>query len=108
MKLFSKEHREIAGSVDDIPFEVQFDKDGYAEVEDEAVGNYLLQLQAALLVPEATNEPKTLEKMNPAELKKYAKDNGIDVGEETKKEPLLAIINAHLADILGNGAGGQL
>lgn len=35
-----------------------------------------------------------LEKMNVAQLKKYAKDNDIDLGDATKKEEILAVIEA--------------
>lgn len=35
-----------------------------------------------------------LEKMNVAQLKKYAKDNGINIGDASKKEEILAVIEA--------------
>jgi hypothetical protein len=118
LRLFSKEHKEIVGSVEDVPFEVQFDKNGFAEVEDEAVGNYLLQLQAAVLVqtlPSKESDPKTLEEMHPTQLKKFAKDNGIEIGEASKKDELLPIINAFIeqkykeqGQIENGGKGDQM
>lgn len=38
----------------------------------------------------------TLEKLNATQLKKYAKDNGIDIGATTTKEEILKVINAAL------------
>ena len=44
---------------------------------------------------EEVSEPESeLDSMNVAQLKKYAKEHGIDLGGETKKEPILAIIRA--------------
>lgn len=43
---------------------------------------------------EPEKEEKPLEEMNLAELKKHAKDNGIDLGDATKKEDVLAKILA--------------
>lgn len=39
-------------------------------------------------------EPKSLDKMNLNELKAYAEENGIDLGEATKKDDILAVIKA--------------
>lgn len=36
----------------------------------------------------------SLDKLNVAQLKKYAKDNGIDLGEATTKDAILAAIGA--------------
>lgn len=95
MIIYSKEHKEIVGHVDGEPFRVLFDEDGYAEVE-EAVGALLLQLQAASPVQEETD----LDKMNLSQLKRYAKKNGIDLGDATKKADILEKIK-------GASAGGS-
>jgi hypothetical protein len=100
LNIQSKDHKDIAGSVDGKPFRVLFDDDGYAEV-DEAVGEQLLQLQAAFLAePQIPNvddkDPKKLEDMHPMQLKKFAKENGIEIGEASKKDELLPIINAFI------------
>lgn len=39
----------------------------------------------------------TLDKLNVAQLKKYAKDNGIDLGDATTKDTILEAINAGLS-----------
>lgn len=39
----------------------------------------------------------TLDKLNVAQLKKYAKDNGIDIGDATTKDAILEAINAALS-----------
>ncbi|MBP3448375.1 MAG: hypothetical protein J6K51_05090 [Clostridia bacterium] len=39
----------------------------------------------------------SLDKLNVAQLKKYAKDNGIDLGEATTKEAILEVINTALS-----------
>lgn len=39
-----------------------------------------------------------LDKMTAAQLKKYAKDNGIDLGDATKRDPILEIIKAAEAE----------
>jgi hypothetical protein len=123
LNIQSKDHKDIVGSVDGKPFRVLFDEDGYAEV-DEAVGEQLLQLQAALLVePKISKEnvedkePKILEEMHPMQLKKFAKDNGIEIGEASKKDELLPIINAFIEQkykreeakdrVLSGGTGDQ-
>lgn len=40
----------------------------------------------------------TLDKMNVAQLKKYAKDNGIDIGDATTKDAILAAIEGAKAE----------
>ena len=45
------------------------------------------------------NEHDALDVMNVAQLKKYAKDNGIDIGTATKKQELMDIINAAEAEV---------
>jgi len=89
MRITSK-HRALTGTIDgQKPFLVNFDEDGFADV-DEAVGEYLYGLHSV----EKVEGGKVLESMNTAQLKKYAKDNGIDIGDETKKVQLLSIIQA--------------
>ena len=39
----------------------------------------------------------SLDKLNVAQLKKYAKDNGIDLGEATTKEAILEVITTALS-----------
>lgn len=39
----------------------------------------------------------SLDKLNVAQLKKYAKDRGIDLGEATTKEAILEVINTALS-----------
>lgn len=46
---------------------------------------------------EEAAEPE-LDSLNVAQLKKYAKDHGIDLGEATKKEPILELIKAAEAE----------
>lgn len=103
MLIQSKLHKEIVGRVDGKPYRVLFDVDGYAEVE-EAVGVQLLQLRSAEAVPDVGTD---VTKMNPAQLKKYAKDNGIDIGEATKKAELLALIQGGNTPEGDNPEGGQ-
>ena len=43
---------------------------------------------------EIERAPKSIEEMTVAELKKYAKDNNIDLGEAKKKEEILEVIQA--------------
>jgi hypothetical protein len=51
--LKSEQHREIVGSVNDVPYEVLFDADGFAEVEDEAVAKQLVEeVRACVYVDE--------------------------------------------------------
>lgn len=45
-------------------------------------------------IPLEPEKEKTVQEMNLAELKKHAKDNGIDLGDTTKKEDVLAKILA--------------
>lgn len=89
MLIRSKQHKAINGHVDGEPFSVHFDEDGYAEVDD-AVGEQLLRLRSAEVV--STPETKDVSKMNVPQLKKYAKEHGIDIGEATKKAEILPII----------------
>lgn len=113
MRLFSKDHKELVGSLpdSDTAFKVTFDETGHAEIEDEAVGNYLLQLRAASLaqpVEDGTN--KKPEDMNVPQLKKFAKDNGIEIGEASKKDEILPIVQAFLEqkvkEVEKQGQGG--
>lgn len=43
------------------------------------------------------------EKMNPFELKKFLKENGVDFGDATKKDELLAVWEKHLSDNASSG-----
>lgn len=83
---------------------VVFDGNGVAEVPD-AAGAQLLTLggyrtdnasaPAAANAREQKPEPDAgpgLESMNTAQLKKFAKDSGIDIGDATKKADLIAAI----------------
>jgi hypothetical protein len=55
-------------------------------------------------VKQESEEPRTLEEMKLPELKKYAKEHGIDLGEATKiKEVLAVILKAGEADAGGDG-----
>lgn len=91
MFIRSKQHKAINGHVDGEPYHVFFDEDGYAEV-DESVGDQLLRIHAAEAVQE--QDSPDIEKMNVPQLKKYAKENGIDIGDATKKADILPIIEA--------------
>lgn len=51
-------------------------------------------------------ESKAIDEMTVAELKQYATDNGIDLGDATKKADILAIIAAHV-DKGGDGDGAE-
>lgn len=51
-----------------------------------------------------TKTPKPLEKMTVAELREYAAQHGIDLGEATKKDDILAMI---IAAEGGEGNGGE-
>lgn len=51
-----------------------------------------LKLGGLITGEEEQSGPKVLEDLNVAELKKYAKDNEIDLGEATKKDDILAVI----------------
>lgn len=54
-------HKEINGNLDGKPFEVVFDSNGEATVND-AVGEYLRQLNSAEIVPEDESESDNQEK----------------------------------------------
>ncbi len=88
-------HKALTGTLDEEPFFVSF-VGGVAEVE-EAVGEYLLRLRAASrIVEERTEEDETAEdisNLGPLQLKKFARDHGIDVGSATKKADLISAIN---------------
>jgi len=84
----SKQHKEIVGHVNGTPYHVFFDADGRAEVED-AVGEQLLRIQAVVSVQPTE---KSLDDMTVKELKKYAIDNDIELGDASKKEDIIARI----------------
>jgi len=82
-------HRALTGSVDGVsPFLVEFDEEGFADV-DEAVGEYLCGLHAAEKVGD---DADPFAHMNVPRLKKYAKENGIDIGDASTKVDILAVI----------------
>lgn len=66
-------------------------EDGVFETDDAKVA---ARLRGVEEVEEIDEPEKPLEKRSPAELKKYAADKGIDLGEATKKEDILAAIAA--------------
>lgn len=85
---------------------IQFDADGIAEVDD-ATGAKLLKLGGyrSNKPPAGNREPITepeqptshdgtpaLESLNPAQLKKLAKDRGIEIGDAAKKAELIELI----------------
>ena len=80
---------------------VQFDANGCAEVDD-AVGSKLLSLggyhspgrpkEPADIAPVGEIAEPALESMSAAQLKKLARDRGIDIGEASKKAELIEII----------------
>ena len=52
--------------------------------------------------------PKTIDEMTVTELKKYAKDNDIDLGEAKKQKDILEVIQAtEKADDSSNGENNQ-
>lgn len=56
--------------------------------------------------PEDVEKP--VEKMKVDELKAHAEKHGIDLGEATKKEDILAVVQAHLEQVAtGDGPGGE-
>lgn len=57
MLIESKLHKRINGNIGGEPFDVVFDSDGRAEVE-EVVGDYLLRLHAAERISKVTEEKK--------------------------------------------------
>lgn len=63
-------------------FESTWRDEGWVEVSSEE------------FVPEEVDKP--VEKMTVAELKSHADKNQIDLGEATKKDDILAVIQAHL------------
>lgn len=67
---------------------VEFDQDGVAEVSDET-GGLLIELPHY----ECADEPD-LGSMNVPQLRKYARDNDIDLGDATKKADILSAIQS--------------
>lgn len=85
MIIQSKLHKEIRGHVDGESYHVLFDDRGRAEVED-AVGAQLLRLS------DATEVRDGIDKMTIPQMKEYAEQKGIELGEATKKPDILAAI----------------
>ncbi len=89
---------------------IRFDDKGMAEVDD-AIGAKLLQLHGysscTAQPPEAAAEPaeepapSSLDTLNAAQLKKLAKERGIEIGDASKKADLIAIIEAAQAEAQG-------
>lgn len=88
MIIESKQHKEIVGHVDGTPYHVFFDADGRAEVE-QAVGRQLLRLSAAV---EVQGEPEGLHDMNVADLRAYAKERDITLGQARNKDDIIKAI----------------
>ena len=96
--VFRKGRSVLVGGV-----EVQFDENGLAETDD-TTGAALLMLagyrapgkaapvEQSLQAVDIPDEDVPLSSMNPAQLKKLAKEKGIDVGDATKKADLIALI----------------
>lgn len=120
MKIKSS-HKKINGNVNGNSFEVAFDANGEADV-DEAVGEFLLRLHSATLIPEKEEEPKTddgadlykeeptaqkqLTEMTMKELQAEAERLEIDVaGLRTKPEVLVKIQSS--AEEKGSESGGE-
>ena len=87
-------------------------KCGYCKVE---YSDAVVELHMARCLDNPANAPiepeeeKPLEKRSVAELKAYAEQNKIDLGEAAKKEDILAAILKHVqgGDNQGGGAGDQ-
>ncbi|MCK1999731.1 hypothetical protein MPH47_21325 [Psychrobacillus psychrodurans] len=92
---------------------VKLGQDLYRTGEEATVSEEVFESIKDLKVIESKFEqiekaPKTVEEMTVTELKKYAKDNGIDLGEAKKqKEILEAIQAAENNDDSSNGEGNQ-
>lgn len=105
MFIESKQHKEIVGHVDGQPYHVNFDANGQAEVE-EAVGKQLLRLKAAVAVQV---EPTGFQAMKLEELKTYAKDHQITLGQARTKDAIIHVIeefgSQNQNDVTGEGEG---
>lgn len=72
-------------------------EDGVFKTDDAKVAARLRDVEGVEEVADDEPAEKPLEKRTAAELKKYAADNSIDLGEATKKEDILAAIAAAAA-----------
>lgn len=70
------------------------------ETDDAAVAE---RFKAQGCIVEKVEEDITLDKMTAAQLKKYAKKNGIDIGDATTAEDILAVIKAAESDTANTG-----
>lgn len=86
MIIESKQHKEIVGHVNRIPYHVFFDAFGHSEVE-QAVGEQLLRLSAAVEVQSAG-----LQGMSVADLRVYAKEHDITLGQARNKDDIIKVI----------------
>lgn len=66
---------------------------GEAKITSERLANWFKE-HKGYKVTEENAEPKTIDKMTVAELKAYAKEKGIDLGEAKTKEEILAKVAA--------------
>lgn len=86
MLIESKQHKEIVGHVNGTPYHVFFDADGRSEVE-QAVGEQLLRLSAAEEV-----QSTGLQAMSVSDLRSYAKEHGITLGQARNKDDIIKVI----------------
>ena len=78
---------------------VKLDQDLYRAGEEATISEEAFEAIEELEVIESKFEridkaPKTIEEMTVAELKKYAKDNNIDLGDAKKQKDILEVIQA--------------
>lgn len=75
--------------------------DGEAQSDDEAALAYFRRHGYIIGDEQDESGPKTVESMNVAELRAYAEDHGIDLGDATRKPEIRAAIQAAL-DAIGD------
>lgn len=99
MRIHCALHKSVTGYVEDKPFLVRFDSDGYADV-DKAVGYHLLRLSGATVVADDPVEESVQEIESPwetmtvAQLRQYAKDHDIKLGDARNRTDITAAIAA--------------
>lgn len=94
MRIHCALHKSVTGYVDGNPFLVQFDSGGYADV-DKAVGEHLLRLSGATEVAsEVAQSGSPFEAMTVPELRQYAKDRNIKLGDARNRTDITAAIVA--------------
>lgn len=104
MIIESKEHKELVGKADGKPYHVVFDADGLAEVE-QAVGEQLLQLS---IVAEVQTGSTVLEDMSVAQLRVYAKEKGITLGQARTKDDIIRVIKGFEDNAGNTDEGGNV